>query len=637
MKQTRVERERLRTTSAGIALALLLLLAALAAQAIGAQEQQQQEEQQTPASAPEADAPEEEEEVALSRYDIRLALDFDNRTYTGTERVRWVNDSDRAAYVLYFHLYSNMRASASQRPAPQARAPEGPGAQASQPVPPTAPDEPRIEVTEVSAAATGTPLGFALDDQATTLRVNLREPVMKGRAVEVSIKFKGSVPEIDPEETGLVVHVLQQVGAALRSEREVRRARDLNFRCRGQMLLGTAYPVLAARDGDDWQRKVEMSIGDMVYTEAADYRVTVDAPPDVKLFASGEPITAAPAATTTAPPHGEAGRLREFAGERLRDFALVAGRGLRSEERLVGATRVRSVFAQEHEIVGRRVLAQTADAVRVYSARFGPLPYKTINVVDTPLVAGLGSAEFAGLGAIASAFYVDFDSALVRNLPEIIREQRASVEDSLEWTVAHVVAHQWWGKVVGNDPERDPVLDEALANWSALLYYRDVHSEERAAAVMEDQLRGVYKVYRTFGGEDMAADRNAREYRNSFQYSAIVASKGALMFAELRRLLGHQKFFAALGNYYNANMYEIAELDDLRGAFVAEAPLLQRRAVTRTFNRWLSGKRGDEDIAPPDPQLAAALGINPSITKSNEGNRFARLGKFFWQQMTRIR
>ncbi len=577
---------------------------------------------QQPSTAPNTEAL--EAQTARTEYRINLSLDLDGRTYTGTERVRWTNDQQHPAYVLYFHLYANVRSSTAQRltsPPPATISSQGTGAAAT--------DEPHIDIIEVSTAATGTPLPFALDDQGTTLRVNLREPVLRGRATEIEIKFKGSVPEIDAEETGLVTHVLQQVGAALRSEREVRRARDINFRCRGQMLLGTAYPVLAAREGDDWQRKVEPTIGDIVYTEASDYHVTVDAPDDVALFASGE-------ATTTLAA-GKSRAARVFTGEALRDFAIIAGRGLLSEERVIGETLVRSIFAPEHEIVGRRVLAQTIDAVRVYTTRFGPLPYKTINVVDTPLVAGLGSAEFSGLGAIASAFYVNFDSPTVRNLPEIIREQRASVEDSLEWTVAHVVAHQWWGAVVGNDPARDPVLDEALANWSALLYYRDVHSEERALAVMEDQLRGVYKVYRTFGGEDMAADRNAREYRNSFQYSAIVSSKGALMFAELRRLLGHQKFFTALRNYYNANMFEIAEMDDLRGAFVAEAPLLQRRAVTRTFNRWLSGRRGDEDIAPPDPQLAAALGINPSMTKRVEGNRFARLGKFFWQQMTRIR
>jgi hypothetical protein len=564
-----------------------------------------------------------------ARYDIHLALDFDARSYTGTERVRWVNEDNRPASVLYFHLYSNMRS----RSAPLASA----GAA----TPAATPDEPRLDVTEVRAVggdAAEALLPFAFDDGATVLRVNLREPVAAGASVEVLLKFKGSVPEIDAEETGLVVHVLQQVGAVLRSEREVRRARDLNFLSRGVMLLGTAYPILATRDGEDWQRKIEHGIGDKVFAEAADYHVTIDAPADVRLFSSGEALemTASGARGSSSSSNAEEGR-REFAGESLRDFAIVAGRSLRSAQATVGGVKVQSVFMAEHETVGRRVLGAAVEALRVYNTRFGQLPLKTVSIVDAPLVAGLGSAEFTGFGVIASAFYVDFDSPSIRNLPEIVRDQRASLEDSLEFAVAHVVAHQWWGATVGNNPERAPVLDEALAQWSALLYYKEVRGEERAMTALNDQLRGVYKVYRTFGGEDMAADRAAREYRNFFQYSAIVASKGGLMFTALRQLMGDEKFFAALHSYYKANMMEIAEMDDLRGAFIAEAPLEQRRAVARTFNRWLSSKRGDEDIAPPDPQLALALGINPNISKSSDGNAFARLGKFFWQQMTRIR
>ena len=128
------------------------------------------------------------------------------------------------------------------------------------------------------------------------------------------------------------------------------------------------------------------------------------------------------------------------------------------------------------------------------------MPLRTISLIDAPLVATLSNAEFSGFAAIASAFYVDFDSPSVSSMPDIIREQRASVEESLEWTVAHVVAHQWWGTAVGNDPSREPVLDEALANWSALLYYREVHGEKKAEVALEEQLRGVYKLYRTFGG-----------------------------------------------------------------------------------------------------------------------------------------
>lgn len=62
--------------------------------------------------------------------------------------------------------------------------------------------------------------------------------------------------------------------------------------------------------------------------------------------------------------------------------------------------------------------------------------------------------------------------------------------------------------------------------------------------------------------------------------------------------------------------------------------------VSRTFNRWLENKRGDEDIAGPDRELAESLGVPPkNQTKKGETalTAFARLGKFFWQQMTRIR
>ncbi|MCA1593088.1 MAG: hypothetical protein LC754_10640 [Acidobacteria bacterium] len=557
-----------------------------------------------------------------ARYQINVRLDFDARSYEGTERVRWVNRDTRPASVIYFHLYPNQRAEGSAA-ATAAHANAAPGAEAS------TPDEPRLEVTEVTLAAQARqPLAFSIEDQGTTLRVGLRAQVAGGSSAEVLIAFKGSVPEIDADETSLPAHVVQQVGAALRDTREARRARDINFSSRGVMLLGSFYPMLAVRDGNDWQRKIETSVGDTVHTEVADYDVNVSSLGDVALFTSGQDGFSAE--------YGR-NRSRQFVGENLRSFAVVAGRTLRSAEREVAGVRVRSIYTADHERVGQRALGVAAEALRVFTSRFGALPLKTVSVTEAPLVAGVGSTEFAGLGVIASAFYVDFDSPAVRNLPQLVREQRASLEDSLEFAVAHVVAHQWWGAIVGSDPEHSPVLDEALAHWSALLYYKDAHGPERAAQAQDDQLRGVYQIYRTFGGEDMAAERAARDYRNSFQYAAIVAAKGALMFVALREMLGDERFFKALRGYYEANRFEIAEVEDLRGAFVSEATLDERRTVSRTFARWLSEKHGDEDIAPPNPQLAAALGISTEQPNAKDRNAFSRLGRFFWRQMTRIR
>jgi hypothetical protein len=548
------------------------------------------------------------------RYKIDLKIDFDRFTYTGVERVRWVNRGDKPTSVIYFHLYPNMRSGDQQFMI-------NGGAQDT--------DEPRLDILEVRAGADDAPLFSSLDDQGTTLRINLREQVAPEAATEVVIKFKGSVPEIDRDETSLTTHVVKQVSAALRSERETRRARDINFICRGVMLLGAAYPVVAVRDGDEWRRKLEPSVGDFVFNETADYEVTVTTNPGVEVFTSGTELNT----------KGEKGET--FTGAALRDFAILAGRGLRSEHTEVNGVDVRSIYFAEHERVGKRALTVAANALRVFSNLFGPLPFKTISIAEAPLVAGLGSAEFSGLNIVASAYFVDFDSPAVRNLPEIIREQRPSVEESLEWAVAHLVAHQWWGAAVGNDPAREPVLDEALAGWSSLLYYKSTYGEERAAAVLNDQVRGVYRLYRTFGGDDMDANRPSRDYRNTFQYSAIVSAKGALMFVDLQRTLGEEKFFAALRNYYQANLYEIAQLEDLRIALVAEAPVEQRRMIGRTFTRWLTAKRGDEDIAPPDQELAATLGIpakqTPQKSGDNPFNAVAKVGKFFWQQVTRIR
>ncbi len=549
-------------------------------------------------------------------YKIDLKIDFDRLSYTGVERVRWINRGEKPSSIIYFHLYPNLR-TAEQPAANGSATPDA--------------DEPRIDILEVRTGSDDTPLIYSLDDQGTTLRINLREQVAPEDTTEVVVKFKGSVPEIDRDETSLTTHVVKQVSAALRSEREMRRARDINFRCRGVMLLGAAYPVLAVHDGDEWRRKLEPSVGDFVFNEAADYEVTIATNQGVEVFTSG---------IETGPRNEKTGQT--FTANALRDFAILVGQGLKSEHTEVQGVNVKSIYLADHERVGKRALVVAANSLRVFTSLFGPLPFKQISIAEAPLVAGLGSCEFSGFNIIASAFYVDFDSPAVRNLPEIIREQRPSVEESLEWAVAHLVAHQWWGAAVGNDPAREPLLDEALSCWSALLYYKNTYGDERAAAVLNDQVRGVYRLYRTFGGDDMDANRPSRDYRNTFQYAAIVSAKGALMFVDLQKTLGEEKIFAALRNYYQANLYEIAQLEDLRIALVAEAPVEQRRMIGRTFTRWLTAKRGDEDIAPPDQELAASLGIPAKQTPQKSGdknafNALAKVGRFFWQQVTRIR
>lgn len=278
-------------------------------------------------------------EAPRHRYQIELKIDFDALSYTGSERVRWVNRGNDATSVLYFHLYSNLRTDGSPPSAPSAADSES--------------EEPRIEITEVRSAGNGAPLTYSIDDHGTTLRISLREQIASGKSTEVVIGFKGNVPEVDADETGLTSHVVKQVSAAIRGERELRRPRDLNFRCRGVMLLGTAYPVLAVHQGDEWVRKLEPSVGDLIFNEVADYEVKIEAPPGVVVFTSaGEKENKS---------DGEKSAV--FSATPLREFAIIAGRNLRSEQTRIGETTIRSIFVPEHATVGRRVLTMAADSL----------------------------------------------------------------------------------------------------------------------------------------------------------------------------------------------------------------------------------------------------------------------------------
>lgn len=560
-------------------------------------------------------------------YQINIALDFDNRKYEGWERVRWTNQTNRATKNLYFHLYPNLRPKRGETLADA--------------------DEPRLEVSGVQFVGKGNAAQFSFDDEAhSILKVSLREQVAAGARIELELKFNGGVPEIDADETSLTAHLTQQIGAALNGARETRRARDINFRSRGVMLLGAAYPILAARtENGEWQRKAELSIGDYISADAALYQVGIHTALGVSTVAPCDyRITPPPPMPTR---EGEKSVSRKTEEEllcqsfNLRTFPLIVfKRDVRGEGQEVEGVHVLSVWTAEHERIGRRALDIACEAVKIFSARFGKMPLQTITIAEAPLVAGFGVTEFSGFGVVASAYYVDFDSPAFKLLPELVREQRSSFEDSLEFTVARAVAHQWWGAVVGNDPARDPFLDESLAHWSAYLYFQDRYGAERASQILEDQLRGVYSVYRAFGGEDMAVERPTRDFLNGFQYAAIISGKGALMFERLRAELGDERFFAALKSYYAENQFGEAEPDDLINSFLERAPQAKRAAIESVFDRWLAERHGDEDVAPPNAQLAAALNANETKDAdpaSKESNAFARLGKFFWKQMTKIR
>src|SRR6476646_11852645 len=49
------------------------------------------------------------ETSARHKYTIQLDVDFDSLSYSGAERVRWINHGEKSSSVIYLHLYPNLR------------------------------------------------------------------------------------------------------------------------------------------------------------------------------------------------------------------------------------------------------------------------------------------------------------------------------------------------------------------------------------------------------------------------------------------------------------------------------------------------------------------------------------------------
>ncbi len=526
-------------------------------------------------------------------YRVEVDVDYHKASFTGREIFRFTNATREEVAFLNFYLYPNFGLS------------EG--------------DSPSLAVRRVTAG--GRELYYSLRSNNSLLRLELPQKLPPGRSVELTLDFSGRVPRVQREETSLLAHFLQEIGDALNDGRQPKDARDIFFAGEEAMLLGAFFPALAPNEQQGVEQSVAVNVGSLVNGVVADYEVTVRADEGLTVIASAGCVESR-ASQSDAMAGATGGReARTFRGEKLRGFAVAVVERMKSAERRAGAARVVSYFRESDERLGKRALDFGVNAIEVYEKSFGPYPYPLLQVIEAPLAAGYSAIEFPGMVVVAQAYYIDFEAPEAARLPGVLREQADIVKSSFEFTIAYGVAKQWWGEAVGSDSERAPYLDEALANFSAAYYHEAVYGKKLGDLVIDQQLRGAYQAYRMLGGVDVEAEKPARDFRNSLQYTAIVQAKGGLLLVALRKEIGDERFFDALRRYYAENSFRVATPENLRGAFVAASE--NPRAAQAIFQRWLKEKRGDEDIGAPDLTL-----IPPRVSKIRAlGRVFARIGK----------
>ncbi len=322
--------------------------------------------------------------------------------------------------------------------------------------------------------------------------------------------------------------------------------------------LGNFIVTPAVYDADGWAVEPYVDIGDAFYTDIADYEVRINAPEGFTVAAAGEEV--------------ESGLYR---ARSVRDFAFCAGDSYKTLTDTQNGVAITVYYADDIEMTARRALDVAKVSLELCCDTFGDYPYKTLSVVMGGLVGGVNGMEYPTLVMISPEIPIEEYYEMDFNISD------SAICDclmaSLDRSICHEIAHQWFYGIVGNDQITEPWLDEGLCRYSEYLYqeaYLRVPSPEFAAEYgvypMTDMFEYIHgeiasQAENESGGKaDTAYTQDTAYLDKSLYYWADedpmgysqIYDKGACLIYEMRRQMGAESFDAALKDYVRSFAYD---------------------------------------------------------------------------------
>ena len=174
----------------------------------------------------------------------------------------------------------------------------------------------------------------------------------------------------------------------------------------------------------------------------------------------------------------------------------------------------------------------------------------------------------------------------------MIGEEFYGPGDFLEYVIVHETAHQWWYGLVGNNQVVEAWLDEALAEYSTILYYENIYGKKIGKSVYETAILNPYKLYEA---ENIPKPilRHLSQFSDWRDYSGTVYYKGAIMLKYLEGRMGKAKLREALCYYFEENLYKNTSTVD----FIEAINHVTGVDWTDYIYRWLKGSEKLQNAA----------------------------------------
>jgi aminopeptidase N len=187
----------------------------------------------------------------------------------------------------------------------------------------------------------------------------------------------------------------------------------------------------------------------------------------------------------------------------------------------------------------------------------GPYPYEKLALVQS-------STRFGGMENSSTIF---FD------------EMQFNGSGKLEGTVSHEIAHQWFGDSVTEADWHHLWLSEGFATYFGHLFFERMDGRQKFRALMQEDKRTVQQFNRPNARpivDPSITDLFQLLNGNNYQ-------KGGWVLHMLRRLLGDEKFFAGIRDYYRTHRDGNAMTADLQ----REMEKQYGRPLDWFFRQWV--------------------------------------------------